>query len=364
MKCICDRSALNEALAAASTVIASRTPKPILQCIRITAEKTGVILTAFDNEVGLRYRVQEVEVAKPGEVLVGGDRLSGIVRESSDDTLAFETADNALHVRGRDSHFQIYSQDVREFPPVPDLEGATDFQVRTDVLRQAIERTIFAAARENTRYAINGVLWEKNDGKLTLVATDGRRLALSQSTLEKSSGSEVKAIVPTKAMQVFTRLHPPADEIASVKISGNQVIIKTDRATISSVVVEGRFPNYPDVIPRDADKRIEVDTAEFLSAVKRASLLTNEESKGIRMAVSGEGIVFSCRAPETGEATVRLSVDYKQEPIEIGFNPSFLIDVLKVCGERVTLELQSSSKPAVIKGGPDFKYVVMPVNLS
>ena len=364
MKVICDRSALSEALGATSGVIASRTPKPILQCVRVTAEKDVLTLTAYDNEVGLRYRVKEVEVSKPGETLVSGDKLTQIVRESSDDTLAFELADGVLHVRGRDSHFQIFAQDVREFPPVMDLEGAADFSVKCGALREAIERTVFAAARENTRYAINGVLWEKQGNKLALVATDGRRLAISHATLEKSTGGDAEAIVPTKAMSVFTRLHSDAEAVVQVKLETNQVLLRTERATISSVLVEGRFPKYSDVIPKDADKKIDVDTADLLSAVKRAALLTNEESKGIRIALNGEGMTFSSRAPETGEATVKLPIDYKQEPIEIGFNPAFLVDALKVCGEKTTLELQSGSKPGVFRSGADFKYVVMPVNLS
>src|SRR5262245_48484253 len=147
MKAICDRTALSEALSATAGVTLSRTPKPILQCIRFTAEKDLLTLTAYDQEVGLRYRVREVEVSRTGETLVNGDRLFAIVRESSDDTLSFELTDDVLHVRGRDSHFQIYGQDVREFPPVAELEGTPDFSVKLSALQAAIGRTLFAAAR-------------------------------------------------------------------------------------------------------------------------------------------------------------------------------------------------------------------------
>jgi len=364
MKCICDRAALNDGLAAASSVIATRTPKPILQCIRLTADADTLTLTAYDQEVGVRYRVKEVEISGKGETLVMGERLTAIVRESSDETLALEGKDDLLHVRGSDSHFQIYGQDVREFPPVADLEGEPDFTVKIGVLRQIIERTLFAAARENTRYAINGVLWEKKGNRLQLVSTDGRRLALSGASLEKGRGSDVEAIVPTKALSVLTRMHFDPDEMIAVRLTSNQVILKTDRATISSVLVEGRFPNYNDVIPRDFDKRFDIPRDDLLSAVKRAALLTNEESKGIRLSISGEGLVLASRAPQQGEATIRVAAEYKGQPIEIGFNPAFLIDALKVCDETVTMELQTSSKPGILRSKPDFLYVVMPVNLS
>ena len=364
MRFVCDRASLNEALSAAGGVTLTRTPKPILECVRLTADKDSLTVTAYDQEVGLRYRVREVEVTQPGETLVNCERLSGIVRESADETLTFECADDILHIRGEDSHFQVYGQDVREFPPVAELEEEPDFTIKLGALRGLIEQTLFSAARENTRYAINGVLWQREGKRLQLVATDGRRLAISGASIEKGVGDGGEAIIPTKALGLFGRLHLDADEDVDVKILANQIIMRCDRATISSVLVEGRFPNYRDVMPKELDKKIEPKTDAFLSAVKRAALLTNEESKGIRVHLSGDGMVLSSRAPEQGEATVRLPVEYSGESMEIGFNPAYLLDALKVCGEKATLELQSSSKPGLLRSGADFMYVVMPVNLS
>ncbi len=364
MKVVCDRVALNDALAATTSVIASRTPKPILQCIRVTAGKDELILTAYDQELGLRYHIKEVEVSKAGETLVPGDRLAAIVRESADETLALETEGDTCHVRGADSHFQVFGQDVRQFPPVPELDGEPDMRIRADVLRSCIERTVFSAAKESTRYAINGVLWERRGKKLQLIATDGRRLARAAASLEKSVGQDSDVIVPTKSLTTFSRLHVAGDEHVDVKTQPNQIILRTQRATISTVLLDGHFPKYDDVIPKDCDKKVELDTAEFLSAVKRASLLTNEESRGVRIAVSSDGLILSSRAPEQGEATIRLAAQYSGPKIEVGFNPAFLIDALRVCSEKVTLELKEANKPGLVRCGNEFLYVVMPVNLS
>jgi len=365
MKCICDRSALNEALTATAGVAAARTPKPILQCIRVSAAADELVLTAYDQEVGLRCRVKQVEIAKPGEVLVSGDRLALIVRESQDETLAFETEAELLHIRGSDSHFQIVGQNVHEFPPVPDMEGEPDFTVKVGHLREAVERTVFSAARENTRYAINGVLWQKSAKKLQLVATDGRRLALSFATLEKASPEDASAIVPLKPLNLLQRLHFGADDLLDVRLLPNQIVMRTERATISSVLVEGRFPKWEDVIPQDLDKRLSLSTQKLLSAVIRAALLASMESKGIKVHLDGNRMVLSSRSAEQGEATVQLEVpDYTGGAVTIGFNPEFLRDALRVCEETVTLELKEGAKPAVITSGPRFKYVVMPVNLS
>lgn len=364
MKLIVDRHALAEALAATTTVIAARTPKPILQCVRITAEADCLILSAYDQEVGLRYRISQVEVSKPGETLVMAQRLADIVNASADETVTMETKEDLLHLRGQDSHFQIYGQNVREFPPIPDFEGEADFTVKIGPLASGIDRTAFAAARESTRYAINGVLWERKGKKLQLIATDGRRLAWGTVALEKTGDAECSAIVPVKTLHLISKLRQDPEEIVEVKTTANQIFIRMPRATISSVLVEGHFPKYEDVIPRECTRTAELDTQEFLSAVRRAALLTNEESKGVRLNFTAEQMVLSSRAPEQGEATINAAVKLNGAPIEIGFNPVFLMDALKVCGESVMLEMKEPTKPGVIKCGTEFLYVIMPVTLS
>jgi DNA polymerase-3 subunit beta len=330
----------------------------------VTAEADSLTLTAYDQEVGLRCRVRQVEVTEPGETLVMGDRLVAIVRESHDETLAFETQDDLLHIRGADSHFQVVGQNVREFPPVPDMEDGPDFTLKVGALRSAVEKTVFAAARENTRYAINGVLWQTKGARLDLVATDGRRLALSSATLEAPGKEDLSAIVPSKALNVLNRLHFDADEKVEVQLGSNQVIMRTGQATISSVLVEGHFPKWEDVIPRELDVKLSMETATLLSGVRRAALLANIESKGIRINLSQNEMLLSSRSAEQGEAHVRLPVEYTGRDVTIGFNPEFLIDALKVCGETTTIELKEASKPGVLTSGSSFKYVVMPVNLS
>ncbi len=367
MKCICDRAALLEAINATSSVIPLRTPKPILECVRFTAERDAVVLTAYDQEVGLRYRVTQVEVSRPGDVLMPGRRLLEIVRESPDETLAIEASEDVVHIRGADSHFEVLGQNAKEFPPVPAAEGEALLTLEVAPLIKAIGQTLFAAAKENTRYAINGILWEQKGKRLQMVATDGRRLAISSApvaTGESAADSNVRAIVPLKALNLLTRLHLAGEEPIAVRLSSNQIIFSTEHAVISSLLVEGHFPKYEDVIPRDHDKSITLDTAEFLSAVHRASLFSAAETRGIKLTFNKGGLVLSGRTPEQGEATVQLAVDYDGPELQICFNPEYLEPALKVCDESVILELKDHTRPGVLKGGADFKYVLMPVNLS
>ncbi len=365
MHVIVSRSALLEVLGAASGIAATRTTKEVLKCVRLTTKDDALLVSATDLEVALRVEVRQVEIKKKGDLLVPADKLMSIVRESVDDTLTIEADEQACHIRGKDSHFEVYGQDPREFPPVPGLEGEPDVQVEGPVLADLINKTLFAVAKENTRYAINGILWVKQGKKLVLVSTDGRRLARAQGAAEEAAGEDAQMIVPAKTVQVLQRVLGHIEGKAAVKFSPNQIIVQADSYVVSSALVEGHFPQYEDVLPKDNDKKVELPTEEFLSAVRRAALLTNEQSKGVRLKFDNGQLVLSSRAPEQGEATISLKVDYSGPEVEIGFNPVFLVEALKVVGgPSITLEMKEASRPGLFRVGQTFLYVVMPVNLS
>lgn len=366
MQVIANRQALSEAVALAGSVVAARTPKPVLQCVKLSATAEGLLLSATDLEIGVRYAVQQVEVGKTGEAIARAQKLEQIVRELPDETLQVEADAGHCHVRGQNSHFELsIGAEPRDFPPVAAFEGPADVEVEAGVLRRLIEQTLYAAARESTRYAINGVLWETKGRKLVLVATDGRRLAKAAGPVTKMEGEEASRIVPTRAMHTLLRLLGDPEAKVAIKLTANQLIVQCGPATLSSVLVEGNFPDYDKVIPRDNDKKVELNAKEFHDAVRLAALLTSEQSKGVRLAFTRDGLVLAGRAPEEGAATISVKVDYAYDPIEIGFNPGFLTDVLKGAeADTFTLELKESDKPGIVRMGKDFLYVVMPVSLS
>ena len=366
MKAICDRAALADALNLVSGVVLSRTPKPVLLNVKVTVSKGVLTLAATDLEVALHLAVNQVEASEDGAALLPASQFSSIVRESSDPTLTLETDKEAAHIRGADSHFTIFAQPVDDFPPVEPFSGEPDYEINAAQLRSLIERTTFATARETSRYAINGVLAERDGKKLVMVATDGRRLAWARGACTSASKKDAaSSIIPTKALLLLGRLLDDPNESVKVKLSGNQAHFGTERATLTSNLVEGNFPPYKDVIPKDQDRKATFDTALLASGVRRAALLTNEESKGVRFAFNSEKLVLSSRAPEMGESEVNVpAAGYSGDPIEIGFNPQFITDVLKVIDtDEVNLELKAPNKPGILRAGPDFQYVVMPVSL-
>jgi len=389
MKVICERAALLEAVNQVSSVVASRSPRPQLTCIKLTATNDAqgaeLILSGTDAEIALSVRIGRVEVQQEGSSLVPADKLRQIISaEDNEPTLSIESTGETTHIRGADAHFQLHGFDAADFPQLADFKevskGSTAspaaksiFSLDAGTLDALISRTLFAAARENSRYAINGVLLVREGKKLDLIATDGRRLAKSNATID-SKGDPAQCILPSKALSMIQKLAADENELVHIAVTDNQAVIvfgedPTDaRATLSTNLVEGTFPPYEDVIPKDQDINVTFNRDVLASAVKRAALLTNEESRGVRLAFNGseKTLQLSSRAPEMGEATINVELTgYDGDDIEIGFNPAFITDALKVINDtEVMIELKSGNKPGLFKAGTDFVYVVMPVNLS
>ncbi len=396
MKVIFDRQALLSAVNAVAAVVPARTPSPALSCLKITAAKVGnageATIAGTDGETSLQLALTQVDIAQPGQAVVPADKLRQIVAAvENEPTITLELDGDVCHIKASRSRFKIFAYPAEQFPGIPEVPTQTGsgpglarsiFAHPAGALVSLINRTAFATARETSRYAINGVLVKREGKKLELVATDGRRLAVSRAALKSASGSEggvTQSIVPTKALNLVQRLVAAPDEQVRVAITDNRVFFAFEepgegkkaearpRAILSSSLVEGSFPPYEDVIPKDQDKRVTADRDELATAIREASILTNEESRGVRMAFSGKTkkLKLTSRAPEMGESEIDLGLTgYEGEDLDISFNPQFLTEALKAVDEQeVILELKASNRPGLLRAGPDFLYVVMPVNL-
>ncbi len=384
MKVVCDRPALLDAVNLVNSVVASRTPRPQLTCVKLSAAKgkeATLTLSATDAEVSLRMSTTHVDVKEPGEALVPAAKLTQIISaQEGDSTITLDADAEVCHVRGADAKFKVFGYPPSEFPPVPGFSDAASaardtFAIHAGDMATIIARTTFATARETSRYAINGVLLKRDGKRIEMVATDGRRLALAKSSLTNPAPAgdhPTNCIVPTKALNLVQKLIDDGEEVIRVAVTDSQIFFAFGespdgeaRAVLSSNLVEGAFPPYQDVIPKDQDKKASFDRDTLMSGVRRAALLTNEESRGVRLALDDQKLRLSSRAPEMGESEIDVpTASYDGEPIEIGFNPVFITDALKVINDdSVIMELKAPNKPGLIKSGGDFVYVVMPVNL-
>ncbi len=364
MKVIAQTSALQDALALAGGIVVARSPKPVLQCIKLVAADDTLTVMATDQEVGCRYLITSVKVEQPGEALIPADRLAGIVREAgSDESLTIETDGETVLVTGAGSEFKLYGYDPAEYPTVGEFTDAADFEIPSAVLGDMIAKTVFATAKAHSHYAISGVLWEAEGTNLQLVATDGHRLAQARGSLSTPATEAKSAIVPAKLMSMLQRSNR-GDERLEIKIAGSQIFVRTMRMTLVSSLVQGNFPKYEDVIPTGAAATATIPSAEFQHRVRQAALLTNEESRGVQLSFAPGVVRISGRGPETGEAKAECAIQYDGDEVQIGFNPAFLIDAMKVIDtDEIALDLTAANKPALVRSGNDFLYVIMPVDI-
>ncbi|MGD8450277.1 MAG: DNA polymerase III subunit beta [Phycisphaerae bacterium] len=370
MKTRLPRQEFQDALSAITSLTGGRTTNPILSCVKLTAAGDRLELCATDGEAALRLGIAGLAIDEPGDVVVGADRLSSLVREMADAEIGLAVDERHCILRGQTSEFKLYVQSAADFPPVPEFDDEPDFVLDGHTLRRMTGLTLYAAARETSRYAINGVLWDKHGKKLYMVATDGRRLARAGGALSASRSADFEIIVPTKALNVFERVFPASrdgDQPIDVKVTPNQLLLRGQERILSTNLVEGRFPKYDDVIPKESNKRATVNRGEFYAAIRQAALLTTEDSRAVRLCFEKGTLVLTSRSPEQGEARLEVGVTYEGEPLEIGFNPAFLGDALRAIPyEELHIEMHESFRPGVICG-PDkteFLYVLMPVSLS
>jgi DNA polymerase-3 subunit beta len=368
MKLYCERDALLGDCQLASAAAANRDIKPILRHLKAVAEGDKCTLMATDLELGIRLEVRSPQVQKPGEAILPAARLVSILRESTDDHLTIEADGNKCVVTGAHNEFEMPGEDPAEFPDIPTFAEGKHHEVTAGALRTMIRRTVFAAAKESTRYAMTGVVWELDAEHVKLVATDSKRLALATGPATAVGGHATAGgqshIVPTKAMALLERNLHDDGEVIRVSLRPNEVLFKTERATIYSRLVEGRFPPYKEILPKKANARIPLAVMPFMTAIRQAAIMTDDESKRVAFHFAPGKLTLEAQGAATGRSKVEAELQYDGTPIDINFDPQYLIDMLKVLdpGDPLTLDLIDGSKPALFKSGAEYQYLVMPLS--
>jgi DNA polymerase-3 subunit beta len=306
-------------------------------------------------------------VQETGEALLPVGRLLAILRESTDEELSIEASTQSCLVRGQFNEFEMGGEDPADFPDVPAFTGEVYHELSAGMLRGMIRRTIFAAATENPRYAVTGVLWELEGDVARLVATDGRRLAVAQGNGMPQGEHDTKEqthVVPTKAMQLLERNLQDPDERVRVSLRPNEALFKTERAMIYSRLVEGRYPPYREVFPKKQTVKVPLGVGPFYTAVRQAAVMTDDESKKVVFSFAKKKLTLQARGAATGRSKVELPIDYEAKAIEIAFDPKFLTDMLKElkADDELVLELVDGNSVALFRSGDNYSYIVMPLS--
>ena len=369
MKIITTKDSLLKGIQIVQNAVSAKAVLPILSNILIEAKK-DLKLTATDLEIGISVKV-EGEVLEEGAITVPAKKLSEIIKELPPQTpihISLKKGQSITIESGK-SYFRLVGLLKDDFPQLPEfpahnVKNVDLVKIPQKILKDMIQLTSFAISHDETRYVLNGILFSFKEKSLKLVATDGRRLALVEKSIADMGSIKKDAIVPSKTIQELQRNLTEEGDV-TLCFKENQLQINIGQVLITSRLIEGEFPNYDQVIPKKVREEFKINTQEFLQAARRASILTSQESQSVKINIIKDRLIITKNTPELGEVREELEVNYKGGELAIGFNPTFLIDVLKnVENENVDFGFIDPEKPAVIRSGEDYTYIVLPMQVS
>jgi DNA polymerase III subunit beta len=356
-------------LQAVQNVVSTRTTLPILSNVLLKAEADKLEFTATDLDVTIASSV-EAKVKKPGASTVPVKKLFGIVRELANQEIDLEVDEkNVCTVRSGPSFYKINGLSADEFPPLPNFKEEKKVVLAQETVKGMMRKTSFAISTDESRYVLNGIFISLKDHKMTMVATDGRRLALADEEMDVAEASQGEFIVPAKTVNELNRLFQDKGEV-ELRFAENQAsfTLKDEKGSgilIVTKLIEGSYPNFRQVIPAETKERVALSREEFLHALRRAEIMTSEKSNSVKLSFGKNKLEITANSPEVGEAKESLAINYKGPEMAIAFNPKYVIDPLNaLTNDEVFLELIDELSPGVLKINGSFLYVVMPMRLS
>lgn len=369
MKLTCDRVQLLESMSAVASVAPARTPKPVLQNVKLTISQDGnASLLATDHEVSIHRRLGGVQTDEFGSVLLPAQRTLSILKSISIDTVDVEVDNDKVTVTAGRSKFTMTTEPVDLFPEVEDFNAESYSVVSQSALRRLIRRTIFAADPESMRYALGGSLIVPGEGRLQFVATDGRRLAIAEEDATHVGDvlqSGIQAVLPVKALKLIDRNLEPDGEPVHMAATASLASVQAGNVTITTRLVEGRYPSYERVIPDHSPTTATVTASTLLAAVEQATLATSEETRGVDFAFDRDGLLASLNLTSRSEAStadVTISVELDGEPVTASMDPRYIAEAIKTMGDTEPVAVRLiDSKSVVVFVVDGFQYVVMPM---
>lgn len=364
MKFSVAKDKLLEGLQTVQNVVSTRTTLPILSNVLIRAEEGKLVFTTNDLDVGMSCSI-DANIAKTGGTTLPARRLAGIVKELPAAEVEVEIdSRNVASLRCGQSFFKMMGLAEEEFPALPKLENAKVFTIKQKDLKDGLRKVSYAISTDETRYVLNGILFSLKENKLTMVATDGRRLALVDLEVEFPRSQEGEMIIPTKCVSELQRLLTEDGELKML-VGENQVAFDVNGKLLVSKLIEGNYPNYRQVIPPETKERVTIERELLQTAVRRVALLSSEKSNSVKLNFTKNNLEITANTPEIGEAHESIPVQYKGKEFSIAFNPIFLQDPLRALpDEEVHLDLIDEMSPGVIKINTPFLYVLMPMRIS
>lgn len=343
-------------------IISSKNNLPILSNILIEAEKGRVVLTSTDLDIGISS-VLETDVEEEGAITIPAKKFNDIIKELPDEDISISTMkNNAMVIKCSKCFFKIIGLPKEEFPKLPEFKDEPSVVIKQSVLKNMISMTHFSMSHDETRYILNGSLFLFKGKQLTIVTTDGKRLSLVKKDIEKE-GLNKAIIVPSKTIYELNRILGDEGDVKII-FSENQVKFNLKNITIISRLIEGDFPSYEQVVPKEPPEKIIIQRSQLLDGIRRAALLTTQDSQSVKFEILKNKLVVSKSSPNIGEAREEMDTTYKGYEITVGFNPNYIMDALKVMPQdEIALEVFGPDKPAVMRIEDWFLYLALPMQL-
>lgn len=366
MKLSVSKEEMQEKLANIQNIVEKRNTMPVLSHFLLDAGKKETYIVATDLETAIKEPIS-VKVEKEGKLCIPARKLFEIVREVDGDLL-FESDDQWLRIKSGASDFRLACLPASEFPAWPVLEDAEEITVNAMVLMEMIEKTIYSAGESDTRYTLNGLLFhvQPETRSLTIVGTDGHRLALIIKKMDGEVKDEKRVIVPRKAASEMRRFLDGDVDKVKIFLGKNHLFFNVGDIQFLTRLIEGTYPNYEHVVPQANEKKIPIRREAFIKALRRVSVISRERANAVRFDIGADNLVIFSSNPDLGEAKEEVAIDYKGERLSVGFNARYLLDALGVMeSENVVLELQDPLSPVLLReeGNGDYRCVVMPMRI-
>ncbi len=366
MKLAVTKDQLLTGLQAVQNVVSTRSTLPVLSNILLRASENRLEMTATDLDVSVSCNV-EASVSRAGAFTIPAKRFSGIVRELAGLEIELDVDEkSACTITSGGSYYKLLGLAAEEFPNLQGFAEKSRLVLPQDKVRTMLRRTSFAVSTDETRHVLNGIFFSIRDHKMTMVATDGRRLALADEDVDVPAETVLEFIVPNKAILELSRLLQTKGSV-ELRCGENQIafLMNDDRGfsvLLTSKLVEGNYPNYRQVIPGEAAERVTLAREEFLSALRRAEIMTSDKSNSVKLNFTRNNLTITANTADIGEVRETLAINYKGKDVSIAFNPAYLMDPLKaVETDEVFFDLTDDLSPGVVKINGPFLYVIMPM---